>query len=92
MLKNDFIEESTSYQSSVVMVKKTDDQYIFEVGYRKLNSIAELISFPIPKYDDVFYTIADSYFKIVNILDLISGFRQMHLDEKTKHKTALITH
>lgn len=46
MLKNDVIEESTShYQSSVVMVKKTNDQYIFEVGYRKLTSITELISF-----------------------------------------------
>lgn len=93
MLKNDVIEESTSpYQSPVVMVKKSNGQYRFAVDYRKLNSITELVSFPIPKLDEVFDTIADSKSKIFSVLDLASGFWQVPLDEKTKHKTAFITH
>lgn len=93
MLKNDVIEESTSpYQSLVAMVKKFNGQYRFAVDYRKLNSITGLVSFPIPKLDEVFDTIADSKSKIFSVLDLASGFWQVPLDEKTKHKTALITH
>ena len=93
MLKNDVIEESTSpYQSPVVMVKKSNGQYRFAVDYRKLNSITELVSFPIPKLDEVFDTVADSKSKIFSVLDLASGFWQVPLDEETKHKTAFITH
>lgn len=93
MLKNDVIEESTSpYQSPVVMVKKSNGQYRFAVDYRKLNSITELVSFPLPKLVEVFDTIPDSKSKMFSDLDLASGFWQVPLDEKTKHKTAFITH
>lgn len=68
MLKNDVIEESTSpYQSLVAMVKKFNGQYRFAVDYRKLNSITGLVSFPIPKLDEVFDTIADSKSKIFSV-------------------------
>lgn len=90
MLKNDVIEESTSpYQSPVVMVKKSNGQYRFAVDYRKLNIITGLVSFPIPKLDEVFDTIADSKSKIFSVLDLASGFWQVPLDEKTQAQNCI---
>ena len=93
MLKHDIIEESTSqYHSPVVLVKKKNGSYRFAVDYRKLNSVTEGMSFPIPRIKEALDTIADSKAAIFSVLDLASGFWQVPLDPDTKHKTAFITH
>lgn len=93
MIENDVIEESMSnYQSPVVLVKKANGQYRFAIDFRKLNAVTEMASYPIPKLEEVFDTIADAKPNIFSVLDLASGFHQVPLDEKTKHKTAFITH
>ncbi|KAK3100349.1 hypothetical protein FSP39_018534 [Pinctada imbricata] len=93
MLQHDIIEESTSnYHSPVVLVKKKNGSFRFAVDFRKLNAATESMSFPIPRVDEVFDTIAESKAQIFSVLDLASGFWQVPLDEETKHKTAFITH
>lgn len=93
MLKHGIIEESNStYQSPVVLVKKKNGQYRFCVDYRKLNKQTTAMSFPIPRVDDVFDTVAHSKASVFSVLDAASGFWQVPLSEKTKHKSAFVTH
>ena len=62
MEHNKIIQESTSpWHSPVVLVrKKGNNEWRFCVDFRKLNSITEPMSFPIPSLSDVFDTLADS--------------------------------
>jgi hypothetical protein len=99
MIENNSIEPSTSQWSSpiVLVAKKTKDmdgnkQYRFAIDYRKLNKVTVPTTFPIPRIDDVFDTVADSKASIFTVLDLTSGFLQTPLDPQTKHKTAFATH
>lgn len=99
MIDSNIIEPSTSQWSSpiVLVAKKTKDrdgnkQYRFAIDYRKLNKVTVPTSFPIPRIDDVFDTVADSKASIFTVLDLMSGFLQTPLDPQTKHKTAFVTH
>ena len=71
MLQNDIIEPSTSpYQSSILLVKKSNNTYRFAVDYQKLNAITEVMSFPIPKTEEVFDTVADSKATVYSVFDL----------------------
>ena len=99
MIYNNIIEPSTSQWSSpiVLVAKKTKDmdgnkQYRFAIDYRKLNKVTVPTSFPIPRIDDVFDTVADSKASLFTVLDLTSGFLQIPLDPHKKHKAAFVTH
>ena len=93
MLKYDIIEESISaYASPVVLVKKPNNEYRFAIDYRKLNAVTQLQTFPSMRLDDVFDAVGQTKAQIFSTLDLASGYWQIALDERTKHKTAFITH
>ena len=47
--------------------------------------------FPRARFDEVVDTIAQRQPQLFSVLDMASGFLQIPLDEKTKHKTAFIT-
>lgn len=92
-MKHDIIEENTSaYASPVVLVKKPNNEYIFAIAYRKLNAVTPLKFFPAVKLEGVFDAIGQNKAKLFSTLDLASGYWQITLDEKTKHKTAFIIH
>ena len=93
MLKNNIISPSISeWHSPVVMVKKSNSTYRFAIDYRKINSVTQPISFPLPRLNDIFDTIAESEANMFSVLDLASGFWQIGMDPATKHKSAFITH
>jgi hypothetical protein len=49
-------------------------------------------SSPLPRLDDVFDAIGQANATIYTKLDLTSAYFQLGLDDKSKHKTAFITH
>lgn len=92
LLENDIVEESNSeYHSPVVLVKKKDGKYRFCVDYRKLNKFTKPLSFPLPRLECVFDTIAEAESQIFSTFDLHSGYWQLQMDPETKHKAAFIT-
>lgn len=92
LLENDIVEESNSeYHSPVVLVKKKDGKYRFCVDYRKLNKITKPLSFPLPRLECVFDTIAEAESQIFSTFDLHSGYWQLQMDPETRHKAAFIT-
>ena len=92
MLTNGLVQPSQSdWASPVVLVKKKNGDYRFAVDYRKLNMVTEDLFFVIPRFSEVVDTIAEAKAKLFSTLDLASGFWQVPLDPKTKHKTAFVT-
>ena len=73
------------------MVKKADGSYRLTCDYRKLNSITETESFPLPRLEDVWDLVGESGATVFSTLDLASGFWQIQLDPETKHKTSFVT-
>ena len=93
MLKNDIIEHSTSeYSFPIVLVKKKNGEFRFAIDYRKLNAVTQPVTYPLPRLDDVFDAIGQANATIYTKLDLTSAYFQLGLDDKSKHKTAFITH
>ena len=92
LLDNGIVEESNSeYHSPVVLVKKKDGKYRFCVDYRKLNKVTKPLSFPLPRLESVFDTIAEAEAQVFSTFDLHSGYWQIQMDPETKHKAAFIT-
>jgi hypothetical protein len=84
------IEPSTlSWCSPVVSVWKNDGNARFFVDYRKLNSITQTDSFPLPRLDDIFDQLSDS--RYFSKLDFKSGYLQVSLAPFVHPKTALST-
>lgn len=94
MLKYDIIEESTlTYASPVALVKTNrNNDYRFAIDNRNLNAVTPIPTFPATRLDDGFDGVRQSKAQRFSTLDLASGYWQIALDEKTKHKTAFSTH
>lgn len=91
MLDNKIIRESNSiWHSPVVLVKKRDNTYRFAIDYRSLNRKTRSIAFPLPTIESVFDCIGDSHAQYFSTLDMASGFWQVPLDPKTRHKAAFV--
>lgn len=90
MVKNSFIEPSSSpWCSPVVLVKKKDGNTRFCVDYRRLNDVTKKDSYPLPRIDDTLDTLTGM--RWFTTLDLKSGYWQVEIDPKDKEKTAFST-
>ena len=90
MLKKDIIQPSSSpWASPIVLVPKKDGTVRFCVDYRKVNSLTRKDTYPLPRVDDTLDTLSGS--KWFSMLDLISGYWQVKVEEKDREKTAFCT-
>jgi len=87
LLEKGIIETSSSeWAAPVVYVKKKDGTWRMCVDYRKLNLIARLCVYPLPKVNDIFTTMTGS--RYFTTLDLAKGFWQIKLHPNSKEITA----
>lgn len=76
MLKYDFIGKSTSaYASSVVLVKKLNNEYRFVIDYRKLNTVTPIQTIPATRLDYIFDAIGQNKAQLISTLDLANCSR-----------------
>lgn len=89
MLKMGMIRLSTSPSASpVVIVSKKDGGVHFCVDYRKLNRVAKLDAYPMPRIDDVIEVGKARY---ISTLDLARGYWQNPMSDSSMEKTAFAT-
>ena len=87
MLDAGVIRESNSnYSSNVVLCRKSDGSLRFCLDMRMLNSKTRKDCYMLPRFDDVIDTLYGA--KFFSKLDLRSGYWQVEIDEKDRHKTA----
>ena len=79
---------SSPYASPVLLVKKKSGEYRFCVDYRQLNTKLRNDVYPLPVINDVTDALGGA--TIFTHLDLASGYWQIPIAEKDRHKTAFI--
>ena len=90
MLQKGVIRESTTpWSSPVVLVRKKDGTTRFCVDYRRLNEVTRTDSYPLPRMEDCFDSLAGS--KFFSTMDLASGYWQIRVKEEHREKTAFVT-
>lgn len=90
LLKKGVIQESSSpYASPVVLVRKADGSLRLCVDYRRLNAKTKRDAFPLPRIDESLDALSGA--QIFSTIDLASGYHQVAVHEKDRHKTAFIT-
>lgn len=77
------------YASPIILVKKKNNSYRLVCDYRKLNLKTQPLPFPLPLITDLLDSLEGA--KFYSSLDLCSGYWQMELDPKDRHKTAFCT-
>lgn len=77
------------YASPVILVKKKNNSYRLVCDYRKLNLKTQALPYPLPLISDLLDSLQGA--KYYSSLDLCSGYWQMLLDPKDRHKTAFAT-
>lgn len=89
MHKANVIRESFSpYASPVVLVRKKDGSLRFCIDFRKLNGKTVRDSYALPRIDETLQMMQGA--KWFSSLDLKSGYWQLEMAEKDKHKTAFV--
>ena len=87
MLARGIIERSqSSYCSPILSVPKPDGSRRLCVDFRRLNSQTQKDVYPMPSIEETLNRLSQS--RVFSTLDLVSGFYQIPLDKKDKHKTA----
>ena len=90
LIEQDIIEPSVSeYNSPLLLVpkKSTDEKkWRLVVDYRQLNKKLLADKFPLPRIDDILDQLGRA--KFFSTLDLMSGFHQIQIDEKSRKYTA----
>ena len=91
MLAADIVEPSNSpYVAPITLQPKKDGSLRFCVDFREVNAVTVRDVYLIPRIDDTLDQLRFS--KYFTSLDLQSGFWQIALDPRTRHKTAFISH
>ena len=89
MIENEIVRDSSSpYSFPVVVVPKKDKENRFCVDYRQLNKVTRKDGYPLPRIDDTIDALHGAQF--FSTLDLFSGYWQVEIDEKDKHKMAFV--
>ena len=91
MLKHGIIEESSSEwaQPIVVVPKKGSSEVRLCIDFRKVNQVAKLDSYPLPRNEDLIDKMAQA--KYISTMDLSRGYWQIPLTDESKDKTAFTT-
>ena len=90
MLDNDFIEPSQSeWSSPCILVPKPDGTYRMCTNYRKANNLSKTDTFLIRRMDECIDQIRNSNY--ISKFDLLKGFWEIPLTEKTKESSACVT-
>jgi hypothetical protein len=90
MQRHRFIEESQSpWSSPFVLVRKKNGEFRLCVNYRKLSNVTKKDSSPMPRINDIMYTLAGA--KWFSDLNLKSGYWQVDVHPDDKEKTAFLT-
>ena len=90
LLRDGKIKPSTSpYGAPVLFVKKKDGKLRMCIDYRALNSQTIQNRYTLPRIDELFDRLYGA--KIFSKLDLTSGYYQIAIDPKDRHKTAFRT-
>ena len=91
MLAHGLITPSTaSYAQNVLVVRKPGKEPRVCIDPRAINKITKTDPYPIPRMDEIFASLSKS--KIFSTLDAASGFWQIPIAKKDRHKTAFKTH
>eukprot|EP00118_Oscarella_pearsei_P018893 m.196972 g.196972 ORF g.196972 m.196972 type:complete len:1094 (+) comp39535_c1_seq2:160-3441(+) len=90
MLEHGIVTESTSpWSSPVVLSPKNDGSQRFCVDFRRLNDMTVKDRYPLPRIDDILYTLNGQRF--FTSLDMQSGYWQIPLAANSRKKTAFTT-
>ena len=86
-MKQGVIRESTSpYGQQLVIVKKKDGGLRLCCDFRQLNQKTFKDAYPLPRVQEVLEAVKGA--KWYSVMDLVSGYLQVPLAERCKHKTA----
>jgi len=89
MLKAGVISHSDSeFSSPIVVVTKPSGGIRLCIDYRKINAVSLFDSYPLPPLHHALDLLGTAHPKYLTILDLASGYWQIPLDERDRHKTA----
>ena len=57
--------------------------------HRKLNKVAKFDAYPMPRIEELIDTVGPA--KVISTLDLVKGYWQIPMDERSRDKTAFTT-
>ena len=77
------------FSAPVLLVPKPDGSWRFTVDYRELNKVTVPDRFPLPRIDMMLDLMGGN--TVFSTMDLASGFYQVEVAEKDRHKTAFAT-
>ena len=83
------VPSTSSWASPVVLVRKKDGSVRFCVNYRRLNEVTIKDAYPLPRIDMVLDCLSSA--RLFSTVDLQSGYWQLEMHPKDRHKTAFIT-
>lgn len=83
------VDSKSPWCSPVRLVKKSDGSLRVTIDFRKVNNVTEKDAYPLPKINELFTHLAKA--KVYSSLDLMAGYHQVLLDEKSRPYTAFAT-
>ena len=90
MERRGYIEpSSSSWAAPIVYVRKPRGGWRLCVDFRRLNAVAKINVYPLPRIQDIFSALSGA--RYFSSLDLAKGFWQIRIDEASKEKTAFTT-